>query len=149
MFYDENRKILRSKKFLEFDSAYTFQISRKSDKKYFYPPPPPPPLTPLRGGFHCRTSPMPLVHNTTHSEGFFFRNIKKYFPSHPLPLIPPCFGISCSTVWGLFSSKKKNDFLAILGPETRWSPLNNNGKRALERLISLYLLRDSMTLFHW
>ena len=50
----------------------------------------PPPLTPLSGGFRCRTSPMPLVHNKTNSEGFFFQIYKKKLShSPPSPLDPP------------------------------------------------------------
>ena len=80
-----------NKKFLEFDSTYTFQISRKSDKntsgitKMLYLHPPHPLWTPPKGGFYSPQTP-----NLSESV------VALYEDSFP-------------------AKKKKIDFLAILG----------------------------------
>ena len=88
-----------NKKFLEFDSTYTFQISRKSDKKYFgnnenmfYLPPSHPLWTPPKGGFYSQQTP-----NVSESVVALSKDS--------------------------FPAKKKIDFLAILGAWNQVIPL--------------------------
>ena len=47
-------------------SIFQFLFFRNNEKYFFHDSPPP-----LRGGFSCRTSPKPLIHKNTHSEGYF------------------------------------------------------------------------------
>ena len=87
----------------------------------------PPPLTPLRGGFRCRTSPMPLVPNDTHSDGYFsgITKICFIYPPPP-PFDPPLRGVSIRRRPPMF----RNRVVALsdrfygqkVDSETRWSP---------------------------